>query len=347
MFDKCNKTEAWLGQLGVQREYQEDVSYDTFVDEWNSINHGRPENQSRVDSAIESYADMMLKGSPAPAVILRKIGQRHEVLDGCQRLIANELCDSRHCAAYIITCSNTTAQKIRIAANLRGNTQAPVPRAWVISQMVKEFIIAGDDSAKEVSTVLGVPLNEVLICERRERVRARVSSGYLEHLKREAPNFDDGKLDAIAKFSEKEDFDGRAGKFTMRCIDSLFLAKLTNGIFSQTLSEFFSPKRTPAKDRGTQLSTQMAKVITENAAIQSRINGTVKRGELNSLEDAVKALLTRAKNYKKLAKECPLDDKARVTQMHEQWCEAGRIMRECCSTNTRNSVNSPDGPFAR
>jgi hypothetical protein len=166
-------------------------------------------------------------------------------------------------------------------------------------------------------------------------------------MKREAPGFDDGKLDAIAKFSEREDFEGRAGKFTLRAIDSLFLAKLTNGIFSQTLSEFFSPKRTPAKDRGTQLSTQMLKIITENAAIQSRINGTVKRGELNSLEDAVKALLTRAKNYKKLAKECPLDDRARVTQMHEQWCEAGRIMRECCSTNMRTLVNSPVGPFVK
>ena len=347
MFDRCLKTESWLSQLGVQREYQESVGYDQFVEHWNTINHGRPEHQSRVQAAVESYADMMLNGSPAPAVILRKQSGKLEVLDGCQRLMANELCDSRHCAAYIITCSESTAQKIRLAANLRGNTQAPVPRAWVISEMVKAFIINGSDSAKEVSMVLGVPAQEVSTAEKRERVRARVAAGYLEHMKREAPQFDDGKLDAIAKFSEKEDFDGRAGKFTMRCIDSLFLAKLTNGIFSQTLSEFFAPKRTPAKDRGTQLSTQMTKIITENAAIQSRINGTVKRGELNSLQDATKALLTRAKNYKKVAKECPLDDRAIVTQMHDQWCEAGRIMRECCSTNTRNSVNSPDGPFAR
>jgi hypothetical protein len=347
MFDKCNKTEAWLAQLGVQREYHESVSYDMLIDEWNVINHGRPEQQNRVDAAIESYADMMQKGSPAPAVILRRTEGRYEVLDGCQRLMANELCDSRHCAAYIITCSYQTAQKIRIAANLRGNTQAPVPRAWVISQMVKEFIIGGDDSAKEVSTVLGVPVNEVLICERRERVRARVASGYLEHMKREAPGFDDGKLDAIAKFSEREDFEGRAGKFTLRAIDSLFLAKLTNGIFSQTLSEFFSPKRTPAKDRGTQLSTQMLKIITENAAIQSRINGPAKRGELNRVQDAMKALLTTIKNYKKVAKECPLDHRPTVTQLDEQWAEAGRLMRECVSTQMRTSVNSPHGPFAR
>jgi hypothetical protein len=192
-----------------------------------------------------------------------------------------------------------------------------------------------------------VPAAQVDSVERRERVRARIMACYLEHLKREAPSFDDGKLDAIAKFSEREDFEGRAGKFTARAIDSLFLAKLTNGIFSQTLSEFLSPKRTPAKDRGTQLSTQMAKVITENAAIQSRINGTVKRGELNRVQDAMKALLTTVKNYKKIAKECPLDDRPIVTQLDVQYHEVGRLLRECVSTNMRTVVNSPVGPFVK
>jgi len=347
MFDRCLKTESWLSQLGVQREYSESVSYDMFHDDWNTTNHGRPSHQNRVQIAVESYAEMMISGSPAPAVILRKKGGRYEVLDGCQRLMANELCESKHCAAYIITCSEVTAQKIRLAANLRGNTQAPVDRQWVITEMVKSFIINGDDSAREVAVMLGVPAAQVDAVERRERVRARIMACYLEHLKREAPSFDDGKLDAIAKFSEREDFEGRAGKFTARAIDSLFLAKLTNGIFSQTLSEFLSPKRTPAKDRGTQLSTQMAKVITENAAIQSRINGTVKRGELNRVQDAMKALLTTVKNYKKIAKECPLDDRPIVTQLDGQYHEVGRLLRECVSTNMRTIVNSPVGPFVK
>ena len=79
MFDRCLKTESWLSQLGVQREYSESVSYDMFVDEWNTINHGRPSHQNRVQIAVESYAEMMISGSQATAVILRKKGGRYEV----------------------------------------------------------------------------------------------------------------------------------------------------------------------------------------------------------------------------------------------------------------------------
>ncbi|MEO2012935.1 MAG: hypothetical protein ABGZ53_01050, partial [Fuerstiella sp.] len=127
MFTVDHKTEHYLRSvMGVNVEYREDVKYDELTSGWFVKNLGRPQGQAVVTPAVETYQHMMEEGSAAPAPILRDAASGFGVLDGIQRLTANERTGATKFAAYIIKCGDNTARKIRYAANLRLNTAAPV-----------------------------------------------------------------------------------------------------------------------------------------------------------------------------------------------------------------------------
>ena len=48
------------------------MAFSKLLPGWQNVNDGRPENQHRVQEAVESYATRMMEGSQAPAVIIRK-----------------------------------------------------------------------------------------------------------------------------------------------------------------------------------------------------------------------------------------------------------------------------------
>ena len=90
MFTTDSRTENFITALGVKLEYRNGLKFpDDFATGWNTENIGRPV-AVREDAVIE-YATLMEAGSAAPAPILCESENGLRVLDGVQRLSAEEL----------------------------------------------------------------------------------------------------------------------------------------------------------------------------------------------------------------------------------------------------------------
>ncbi len=331
MFDKCNKTESFLASRGVTREYREDVSYSELEPNWDTINHGRPESQAKMEDAVLSYAEMMARGSAAPAVILRVTETGLEVLDGCQRLMANAETGGRHCAAYVIQCSDGSAARIRKASNSRLNTQAKVDQKWLLQEAVISFCIKENDSPEEVADLMGMTNSAVRrqVEIEKARIKTKVIGGQVLG---KLFVLNDGQLEWYSKNIKPDDEEGRAVKFLYRAMDECKEAGLKNSSWSNKMSEAL-PKRLGNKNRGTQWSSTYNAAIKGDAHLQAALIGDLKkRGELNSLLDGMKGIVTKAAKYKKTSKNCRLSDDALVQQLDDNFQELSRILRQCVNS---------------
>lgn len=328
MFDKCNKTESFLASRGVTREYREDVSYSELEPNWDTINHGRPQAQAKVAEAISSYAEMMSRGSAAPAVILRVTDVGLEVLDGCQRLMANAETGGRHCAAYVIQCSDGTAKRIRKASNSRLNTQAKVDQKWLLREAVVAFCVQENDSPEEVADLMGMTVAAVdkQLKIEEARIRTKVLGG---ELLKKPFELNEGQLEWYAKNIEPEDEEGRAAKFLYRSMDECKEGGLKNSSWTNKMDEVL-PRKAGNKNRGTQWSSTYNAVIKADAHLQAKVNGEAnKKGDLNSLIEGMKGVLTRAKKYKKSSAKCRLEEEAYVKQLDEIFQDLSQTLRQC------------------
>lgn len=323
-FTTDSRTQQWLNSLAVQCEYRESVHVSELVDSWNRDNMGRPRGAHLVEKAIVSYTERMQAGSQAPAVIVRNTPTgKVEILDGVQRISSSIRTGSQSFAAYVVTCSELTARKIRIAANVQGTSAAPVPEDWALAELVKAFVLEGDDTIEDVAAVAGRSVAAVRTAHDRlvttQRI-TRVCEG--------AVNLKTGIIDAISKYSVEDDFEGRAGKTTAKMIRLLKEVNFSNGDTSEYIKEFFSPAIKASKNRATQLNTQLNKMLSQpiiQAALAKQGSGR-KRDAATNINKHFVTLLNAVREHKK--RRCPFDDMALVSDWDRMYGQIGQMLRK-------------------
>jgi len=336
MFTTDSRTEHYLSSCGVRFEYRENVTYDELKSDWNNTNWGRPGSESRIPVAIETYADMMLDGSPAPAVVTHKTREGLDVLDGVQRLNANSMCEHTKFCAYIVTCTDETALKIRICINNRLTGVAQNPADFAIEQMVEWFMIKGNESSADVAQFVGRTKADVEKHYNRAIARHRIESLYEDG--KHAPRMKTEIYDKLAEVSDPEDFDGKAGEQVKKFIEVLDKCKFPNGDASRLTKEFFGIRRIGNKKREVQLKSKL-QIIYSDPVVKTKMMGRRVSTSLERMHRHFKTL----QNSVKLHKGQEIDNLEYIESFDQMWIDIGRMLREQCTNEIRRSVD----PFAR
>lgn len=140
MFTKDSRTENFLTQMGVEFRYTNAIKFSDLSKDWGERNLARP--VPKRDEAIIEYASLMDSGSAAPAPILHKGPNGHEILDGVQRIAAAELAGYTNLAAYVVECDSLNViTAIRVLANARLQGR-PEPPEWTRRRAVEAHSVA-------------------------------------------------------------------------------------------------------------------------------------------------------------------------------------------------------------
>lgn len=336
MFTTDSRTEHYLNSCGVKYEYREDVTYDELKADWNNTNWGRPGNEARIPVAIETYADMMLDGSPAPAIVTHKTRDGLDVLDGVQRLNANSMCDHTKFCAYIVSCSDETALKIRICINNRLAGVAQNPADFAIEQMVEWFMIKGNETAADVAQFVGRTKTDVEKYYQRSIAKHRIDSLYGDGS--HAPKMKLEVYDRLAEVSDPSDFDGKAGDQVRKFIDVLDKCRFPNGDASRLTAEFFNIRRVGNKKRDVQLKSKLREIYSD-PIVKSKLMGRRVSTSLERMHRHFKTLHNSVKAHK--GQE--IDNAEYIESFDHMHSEIGRMLREQCTTEIRHKIN----PFVK
>lgn len=332
MFQHDKRTEGWLDSLGVQYEYKESIGIDELAPGWDVINAGRPDAEPKIQDAIATYAELMESGSAAPATIVWHGRDGYDVLDGVQRTHAAILADFHNFAAFVVKCSDSTRQKIRIAANIATTTAAPVDPEWCIAKLVEEWMINGSDSAKDIAGLCRRSVAEVESVYRRLTTRAHIASvcGGKDKVSLKA-----GVIDAIAEATTPADFDD-APKAISSFVRILDKCNFRNGEAVRFVREFFGVKRGGNASLETRLRSKIRE-IERDPFVARRLSGQRKLTDAEKIHDGFKSLHTRVKAHK-ASKAEPFDDRDLIKDWHNTYFEIGRLLREQCSTEIRRGL---------
>lgn len=335
-FQKSSVTEVFLNGLAVSYVYDEAIKYDKLEDKWGEYNYGRPDNMTRVETAITAYAEQAVQGSPFPAAIVRKTSNGLEVLDGFQRLHANSLIGSTAFAAYVVECHDKTAQKIRRVANIRINGSAPVDVEWVLSTLVADFMIAGDDSAEDIAHLIGRPVKDVKKEYNRQTMVNRVAKACMAEEK-EPPRFTSTVYDCLHEVSQPSDFGAGPRKPVVSFLCNLSEYKLKNGDNKRWIEHVFGIKRVGNKDRAVQFNSKIREFY-QDPIIAKKKNGKPLTDSITNINAAITSLHTRVKAYRKL-KHAGLADRDVVEHWEDMLAETCRFLRELCSNQIRRDLD--------
>lgn len=198
-----SRVEAFLHSIGAKFAYRNEVSYRQLMAKWELDNLGR--KLSKNPRAIESYGNLIDRGSPPPSPIvweLPRVKPRSlRVLDGIQRLLAMETRGIAHFNAYeVLTKSEGLVKKIRVYANIRlqgGFSETP---EWTLTQAIEQLVFCDLATIEEVAD-LGGWSRSYARCKL-ETVRTNmyvVATG--------GPELPDTVLRTVAGVSELNDFD--------------------------------------------------------------------------------------------------------------------------------------------
>jgi len=159
---KDSRTENFLTQMGANWKYTNNVTFNMLMEGWDDFNLARPGVKAKIEDAILEYAALMEAGSAAPAPILWKTPKGMEVLDGVQRLSAEQMAGATKFSAYVIdTDSASFARTIRIFANLRLQGGHQEDAQWTMAQAITILVNEHNMSAQEIAKLGGWKLSEV------------------------------------------------------------------------------------------------------------------------------------------------------------------------------------------
>lgn len=201
MFTTDSRTEKFLDWIGVKWHYTNEMSFDRLSPNWDSQNLGR--SQVRVQAAVQEYGALMDRGSAAPAPILwfNDESDYNEVLDGIQRLLAEEARKSVSFSAYVVESdSPIMVKKIRVFANYRLQGGFGESSEWTLEKAIIELINSDSMSIEEVAEFGGWPP---------ATVRDKKQSIDFGNLVRDVGGPDklpDSMLRSVGKHSAREDF---------------------------------------------------------------------------------------------------------------------------------------------
>ena len=339
MFTTDQRTVSYLTVQGVQHVYRDDITYAELELGWNKHNHGRPPNQGHQEEAVGTYAARMMAGSPAPAVVLYENADGVlEVLDGVQRLNANEKLGKTTFCGYVVDTTVERALKLRICFNNVMAGSAPVDKDFAIAQMVLEFIIGGNETAQDVATFVGRTVADVEKHTKRERSRMLVKGLTSTTQNPEGVVFREGVLDSIGQGTEKfsaTELDTCKGVMKNFFVD-LGKCSFKNGDANQHVIKFFDIKMTGNKKRDVQLKSKLA-TFKKDPIVKSRLLGR----RVSTVDQRLtKHLRTLLNQVKALAKDGhTFSAEELVKAWDQEYSEAGRYMRQMCTTKIRQDLD--------
>ena len=162
MFLDDPRSERFLDSLGAKWRYANDIIFDHVDPHWDQINLGRSVIQ--IPSAVAEYGALMDAGSaaPAPIIWLNPETGFYEVLDGVQRMLAEEIRKPASFSAYVvITDSIDMVKKIRVFANYRIQGNHCETAEWTLGRVVELLVNTGVMTIEEASTVGGWTISQV------------------------------------------------------------------------------------------------------------------------------------------------------------------------------------------
>ena len=240
MFATDDRASRWLDTLGAPWDITSKAMFTEMAPNWDAVNWGRSE--VKVESAIREYGGLMDSGSPAPAPILWKNpAGLYEVLDGMQRMLAEERRKPTYFTAYIVkTDSLSLVKKIRVFANLRLQGGHQETAEWTLNRAVELLIGDGDMTALEVAEAGGwapsvVREKKVVM----ECARRLASAGGPE-------NLPDSIVRLIARSSQVKDFKEAPGAIAAVAGD-LKKMRMSAADAEPYVEDFFNVKRNGGK----------------------------------------------------------------------------------------------------
>lgn len=201
MFTTDSRTEKFLDWIGVKWHYTNEMSFDRLSPKWDTQNLGR--SQVRVQAAVQEYGALMDRGSAAPAPILwlNNESEENEVLDGIQRLLAEEARKAVSFSAYVVeTDSSVMVKKIRVFANYRLQGGFGESSEWTLEKAVVELVNSDSMSVEEVAEFGGWPPATV-----RDKKQS-IDFGNLVRGVGGPDKLPDSLLRVVAQHSVREDF---------------------------------------------------------------------------------------------------------------------------------------------
>jgi hypothetical protein len=315
MFTKDNREENFLTQFGVPWKYTNRVTWDMLTPNWDAINWGR--SRPKVEEAILEYAALMEIGSAAPAPILWAKKSGHDVLDGLQRLGAEQLMGATQFSAYLIqTDSSQLARAIRIFANLRLQGGHQDSAQWTLRQAIQLLIVEGQMSVEEVANMGGWKKHAVekeqMICAWGFAIRKiggpeQLSKGIIMNIDKSA-HMDDLTIapEPIAEFCN----DLKRGRFTNgdsgEYIDDFFDVnrknrKTLHKQFTKNLLDFHSDPEIEIRLRGRQpkrLTAEVELIRALKAARTASNKAIASHGSIPYMEEAFQIWNQVDKNLK-------------------------------------------------
>ena len=241
MFTLDSRTEKFLDSIGVKWRYSNDMAFEQMAEKWDVKNLGR--SQVRVDGAVAEYGALMDRGSAAPAPILwcDPDTKLHEVLDGMQRMLAEEIRNPASFSSYVVeTDSRSMVKKIRVFANYRLQGGYQESSEWTLERAVVLLINDGTMSVEDVAEMGG--WSPAAVRDKKQVVDFRIAVCGVGG----PDNLPDSTLRIVAKNASREDFEAAP----------VALAGFTNDLKAMRLSateaepyieQFFSVSRPKGK----------------------------------------------------------------------------------------------------
>jgi len=314
MFTTDSRTERFLDSLGVVWKYTNEMTFGALTREWEKNNIGR--SQNTIESAIRDYGNLMTKGSAAPAPILWRNPQTksYEVLDGVQRLMAEQARMPATFSAYIAnTDSASMVEKIRVFANYRLQGGYQEPAEWTLAQAIFHLVNTGKFTVEDVAEIGG--WSPSVVRDKKEVM----DCGFNVRRIGGPEKMTDSILRVVAKHSQHSDFDtapAAVGEF----LSELQSTKMSAEDATPYVEEFFSINR--GKGRLHEQFKEKLDEFREDEEVEMRLaDPTRRRHQVQTPEiklmKSLKATLTAAKQA--------YTSKTRIAFMEEYFHVLGQV----------------------
>lgn len=302
MFATDSRTESFLTWMGVKWEYTNNVSFSQLEESWDSHNSGR--SQVKVEGAIREYGVLMDRGSAAPAPILwqKKGTSKYQVMDGIQRLLAEEPRKPSAFSAYLLkTDSESTIQKVRVFSNYRLQGGYQESSEWTLEHAVELLIVNGNMSVEEVSEMGG--WSRASVRDKRNIVDYRLAVRGVGGPER----LPDSVLRLFASHASRDDF-ATAPMAIAGMTNDLHRMRMSADECAPYIEEFFSVAR--SKGKLFDQFNEKLKEFRDDEEVEWRLSDPTRRRYQAMTPEgkvlkALKTTLTVASNV--LAKQDPID----------------------------------------
>jgi len=176
MFTADTRNERFLDSFGARWRFTDKMTFSALAPDWPLKNLGR--SQVEVAAAVEEYGALMAQGSAAPAPILwdnKRMGY-FDVIDGLQRLFAEQKREPTRFSAYIVTTdSPALARKLSVFANYRLQGGYQESSEWTLEQAVSVLVADGtmtvEEIAKDSGWTIGVIKDKKLVLDYRAAIQ--------------------------------------------------------------------------------------------------------------------------------------------------------------------------------